>query len=95
MRPPPLIVAGLVVALEALSLSALFPVTHEYAARLGGGPVWTGLLFALVALPKVLFNPIWGGLSDRFGRKPLRFAPRSARPRTPQDPKWLLHLARL
>jgi MFS family permease len=68
---PPLIVAGLVVALESLSLSALFPVTHEYAARLGGGPVWTGLLFALVALPKVLFNPLWGRLSDRFGRRPL------------------------
>lgn len=68
---PPLMVAALVVLLEGLSVSALFPVTHAYVGEFGGGPVWTGLLFALVPAPKILFNPLWGRLSDRRGRRPV------------------------
>ena len=66
---PPLILAALVVFLEGLSLSALFPVIHVYCSTLGGAAVWTGVLFALVAAPKIVFNPFWGRCSDRSGRR--------------------------
>ncbi|RMF78767.1 MAG: MFS transporter, partial [Planctomycetota bacterium] len=66
---PPLLLAALIVFLEGLSLSALFPVIHVYCSALGGAAVWTGVLFALVAAPKIVFNPVWGRVSDRFGRR--------------------------
>lgn len=68
---PPLVIAALVVLFEGLSLSALFPVIHAYAEQLGGNAIWIGVLFALVPAPKIIFNPLWGWLSDRFGRKPV------------------------
>lgn len=71
---PPLLVAASIVLLEGLSLSALFPVVHKYCALLGGGPAWIGALFALVAAPKVVLNPLWGRCSDRFGRRAVLIA---------------------
>jgi predicted MFS family arabinose efflux permease len=73
---PPLAIAAVVVLLEGLSLSALFPIIHAYTAELyrgetGGPAVWTGLLFAAVAAPKIIFNPWWGRLADRLGRRPI------------------------
>lgn len=68
---PPLISAALVVLCEGLSVAALFPVIHAYCGELGGGAAWVGALFALVAAPKVVANPLWGRAADRFGRKPM------------------------
>jgi len=77
LNMPPLLVASLVVLLEGLSLSALFPVLHKYTAQLGHFPTssdaaaWIGVMFALVAGPKVVMNPTWGWCSDRVGRRPI------------------------
>jgi len=70
----PLLGAALVVLLEGLATAAVFPVMHAYCAALGGGELWVGVLFALVAGPKVLLNPLWGRLSDRLGRRPMLIA---------------------
>jgi MFS family permease len=68
---PPVAVAALVVFLEGLVLWAVFPIMSYYAAELGGGPGWVGILFALLSGPRVIFSPIFGRLSERFGRRPL------------------------
>jgi len=38
---------------------------------LGGGGVAMGLLMAIYSAMQFLFSPMWGTLSDRFGRKPI------------------------
>jgi len=67
----PLRAAMLVVLLEALAFGATFPVLSYYCQDLGGGPVWVGVMFALVSGPRVLTNPLFGQLSDRFGRRAM------------------------
>ncbi len=68
---PPVFAAALIVFCEGLVIWAVFPVTSYYCDDLGGGPVWVGVMFALMSAPKVMTNPIFGRLSDRFGRRPL------------------------
>jgi MFS family permease len=68
---PPTYAAALIVFFEGLVLWAVFPVTSFYCQQLGGGAVWVGVMFALLSAPKILSNPIFGALSDRFGRRPL------------------------
>ena len=68
---PPVVAAALVVLFEGLVLWAVFPIMSYYCADLGGGPAAVGILFALMSGPRVLFNPIFGRLSERFGRRPL------------------------
>ena len=63
----------IVVFLEVVCLGATFPVLNDYCLKLGCQPehlgVVAGLMFALVAGPKVLTNALWGSCSDRWGRK--------------------------
>jgi MFS family permease len=67
----PVYAAALVVLCEGLVLWAVFPIMSYYCAELGGGPASVGLLFALLSAPRVVFNPIFARLSERFGRRPL------------------------
>ena len=68
--PPPL-VAALIVLCEALTFTLTLPVLAFFNARLGGSPLFLGVLFALVSAPKILTNPVFGRLSDRVGRRPI------------------------
>lgn len=68
---PPLLSAALIVLFEALAFGAVLPVMSYYCQQLGGGPAMVGLLFALVSAPKIVTNPLFGWLSDRYGRKPI------------------------
>lgn len=68
---PPVVAAALVVLFEGLVLWAAYPILSYYCADLGGGPAAVGILFALMSGPRVLFSPIFGRLSERFGRRPL------------------------
>jgi DHA1 family tetracycline resistance protein-like MFS transporter len=68
---PAILAAALVVFLEVLSFGAIFPVLPDYTTSVGGSAVWVGLLFAMVAGPRVVMNLLWGRLSDRWGRRPV------------------------
>jgi len=67
----PVVAAAIVVFCEGMVLWAVFPIMNYYCADFGGGPVWVGILFALMSGPRVIFNPLFGRLSERFGRRPL------------------------
>lgn len=67
----PTYAAALIVLFEGLVLWAVYPATSFYCEQFGGGPTSVGLMFALLSLPKIVSNPIFGRLSDRFGRRPL------------------------
>ncbi len=67
----PLIASAVIVLCEGLCFGAVLPVIGFYCERLGGGPITLGLLFALLAGPKVVMNPLFGRVSDRYGRRPV------------------------
>jgi DHA1 family multidrug resistance protein-like MFS transporter len=49
----------------------VIPIFPFYIDHLGGGGKELGLLVAVAALTELIFGPVWGGLSDRVGRKPI------------------------
>ncbi len=50
------------------------PVLPFLARELGAGPIEVSLLVSLFALAQFVSGPVWGSLSDRFGRKKLLVA---------------------
>ena len=67
----PVYAAALIVFFEGLVLWAVYPVTAFYCAQFGGGPTSVGVMLALLSLPKIFTNPVFGRAADRFGRRPL------------------------
>ena len=47
------------------------PVMPAIVSRVGGGGAAYGLLASIAALAQLLASPLWGGLADRVGRKPV------------------------
>lgn len=47
------------------------PVLPFYIENLGGRGIHFGLLIASYGVMQLIFAPIWGSLSDKYGRKPM------------------------
>lgn len=54
-----------------LGFQALFPTLPLYVERLGGTPTDNGMVTLVFAVTAVLSRPYLGGLTDRWGRKPI------------------------
>jgi DHA1 family multidrug resistance protein-like MFS transporter len=54
-----------------LGYGIVIPIMPFFIEELGAGGTELGLLVASYALMRLIFAPVWGGLSDRFGRKPI------------------------
>ena len=54
-----------------LGYGIVIPIFPFYIENLGAGGTELGLLTASYAVMRLIFGPIWGGLSDRVGRKPI------------------------
>ncbi|MDX2221244.1 MAG: MFS transporter, partial [Rhodospirillaceae bacterium] len=61
----------LIVFVGMLGTSLLAPLIPFYALRLGVSPAFITLIMASYALCQFLAAPLWGRLSDRYGRKPV------------------------
>ena len=64
------------IALDALSFAIVIPVVPDLVMQLGHlgraqASSWLGLVFAAFSFMQFLCAPIAGGLSDRFGRRPV------------------------
>jgi MFS transporter, DHA1 family, multidrug resistance protein len=57
--------------LVMVGFGIIIPVLPFYAENLGTTPTELGLLMAVYSLMQLLFAPMWGGVSDRIGRKPV------------------------
>ena len=74
-----LLIVFLTVFIDLLGFGIVLPVmprqAEPYLSELGVSPIAAGgiigILFSVFSLMQFIFSPIWGRLSDRFGRKPL------------------------
>lgn len=61
----------MVMFLVMVGFGIIIPVLPFYAEELGASPTELGLLMAVYSLMQFFFAPMWGRISDRFGRKPV------------------------
>ena len=71
MRRSPLVVIFFTVFIDLVGFGILLPLLPYYAESLGASSLQVGLLSTSYSLMQFLFTPVWGRLSDRYGRRPL------------------------
>jgi DHA1 family tetracycline resistance protein-like MFS transporter len=59
------------VFLDFLGFALVLPFIFFYAESFGASPFIFGLLLASYSIAQFIFTPIWGSLSDRFGRRKI------------------------
>ncbi|MFT7581693.1 MAG: DHA1 family tetracycline resistance protein-like MFS transporter [Myxococcota bacterium] len=64
-------VVGLTITLDLMGLGLILPLKPFFAESFGASAVQVTLLTACFALAQMLFAPLWGRASDRFGRRPV------------------------
>ncbi|MBL8156633.1 MAG: MFS transporter [Anaerolineae bacterium] len=61
----------IIILTDLLGLTIIIPLLPLYAASFGADPITIGLLGAAFPAMQIIGAPLLGGLSDRFGRKPI------------------------
>lgn len=61
----------LVVLIDLIGFGIVLPLLPIYAKSYGASPFVIGLLAISFSVSQLIFNPIWGYLSDRVGRRPI------------------------
>jgi DHA1 family tetracycline resistance protein-like MFS transporter len=70
-RAPTLHVLFLVSMIDVLGFGVLIPLVPYMAHRFGAGPSLITAILGSYSLCQLLAAPVWGRLSDRFGRRPI------------------------
>ncbi len=65
----PIVVATVFV--DVIGFGMVLPLLPSYAAKFGGSPAAIGLLVAAYSAIQFVLAPLWGRVSDRFGRRPV------------------------
>jgi multidrug resistance protein len=75
MKRSPLVVIFTTVFIDLLGFGIVIPVLPFYAegTRFNATPRTVGLLFASYSIMQLLFSPVLGRLSDKYGRRPVLF----------------------
>lgn len=71
MKQRPLLVIFFTVFLDLLGFGLVLPLLPHFATIYDASKAEIGLLMATYSLFQFVFAPIWGGLSDRVGRRPV------------------------
>src|SRR5690606_23529775 len=66
-----IIILFLTLVIVMMGFGMIIPLIGSYVDSFGASGRELGLLMASFALMQFIFAPIWGGLSDRFGRKKI------------------------
>jgi len=67
----PLGIVFTTVLIDLIGFGIVIPILPLYAEQFGASAIQIGLLTASYALMQLIFAPIWGRVSDRFGRRPV------------------------
>jgi DHA1 family tetracycline resistance protein-like MFS transporter len=68
---PPLAIIFLTIFVNLVGFGIIIPLLPFYAETFGASPLVIGLLFASFSVSQLVASPILGGLSDRWGRRPV------------------------
>jgi len=73
MKRSPLLVIFITVFIDLVGFGIVIPVLPFYAegTRFGATPSQVGLLFASYSVMQLVFSPVLGRLSDKYGRRPV------------------------
>src|SRR5437899_6309342 len=73
MKRSPLVVIFTTVFIDLLGFGIVIPVLPFYAegTRFNATPRTVGLLFASYSIMQLIFSPVLGRLSDKYGRRPV------------------------
>lgn len=61
----------LTVFMDLVGFGIIIPLNPYLAKVYGATPLQVGLLMSVYSLMQFIFAPIWGQLSDRYGRRPI------------------------
>ncbi len=70
-RKPSLLVLFLVVLIDLIGFGMILPLIPFLGKSTGVAAPMVGLLMSIYSIMQFLFSPFWGGISDRFGRRPV------------------------
>ena len=73
-RARSLTILSFILAVVALGYGIFSPILPFYIENMGASGTALGLLNASYAVLRLIFGPIWGGISDRYGRKRVLMA---------------------
>ncbi|MBC8463136.1 MFS transporter [Candidatus Bathyarchaeota archaeon] len=65
----PIVVLSLVV--DILGFFMIMPLLPQYVLSFGASDFMIGVIVSANALTSMIFGPVWGRLSDKYGRKPI------------------------
>src|SRR5580692_12557879 len=70
-RAPSLPALFVVSMIDVLGFGVLIPLVPYMAHQYGAGPTLTTAILGSYSLCQLLAAPVWGRLSDRYGRRPI------------------------
>ncbi len=71
MKNKALAVLFLTIFLDLMGFGLIIPILPTYAKTLGATDAMVGLLGTSFSIMQFMFASFWGGLSDRYGRRPI------------------------
>ena len=69
----PLLIIFLTIFIDLVGFGIVIPLLPFYAEEMHATPLDIGLLVSSYSLMQFIFSPVWGNLSDRYGRRPILF----------------------
>jgi MFS family permease len=71
MKQPSLLVIFLTVFVDLIGFGIVVPLVPVYSRHFGAQGLLIGVIIASFSAMQFVFSPIWGRLSDRYGRRPI------------------------
>lgn len=71
MRKSPLFVLFITIFIDMLGFGIIIPILPIFTKELGAQDYQIGLIAMIYPIMNFLFAPLWGTLSDRYGRRPI------------------------
>jgi len=66
-----LVILFITLVIMMMGFGIIIPILPDLVVKFGGTGVEMGGLMAIFSAMQFLFSPMWGSLSDRFGRRPI------------------------
>src|SRR4030095_2170941 len=70
-RQPSVLVVFLTVFIDLIGFGIVVPMVPIFSRHFGAQGFMIGVVIAAFSALQFIFAPIWGRLSDRFGRRPI------------------------